>query len=149
MRTVLKVKYHDIKLPKINKIQQGDWVDLCAAEDVAMEAGDFKLISLGISVKMPHTYEMHIVPRSSTFKHFGILQTNHMGIIDNSYCGDEDVIKFPALAMRDTEIKFGDRICQFRLVQNQKKLSIVEVETLGSKSRGGFGSTGKSTPCCR
>lgn len=136
------IKYHDDGLERIEKFQNGDWIDLRAAEDVSMKTGDFKLISLGVSIKLPDGYEAHVVPRSSTFKNFGIIQTNSIGIIDNSYCGDNDIWKFPALAMRDTEIHKGDRICQFRLVQNMPAFVFEEVTNLGGKDRGGFGSTG-------
>lgn len=142
----MKVKYHKglESLIKIEKIAIGDWIDLRAAEPVVMSAGDFKLISLGISVQVPEGYEMWIAPRSSTFKNFGIIQTNSIGVIDNSYCGDNDIIKMPALAIQDTVIGVNDRICQFRLMPNQKALNIIEVETLGNTDRGGLGSTGKN-----
>lgn len=139
--TKIKIKYHTDGI-EIKKIKNGDWIDLCAAEDVSMKQGDFSLISLGISVEIPIGYEAIIAPRSSTFKRWGIICANSIGIIDNSYCGDNDVWKFPALAMRDTEIKKGDRICQFRLLKNQDKVTFDRVETLGNTDRGGFGSTG-------
>ena len=137
----IQVKYHE-DITKLEKINAGDWVDLRAAEDVEMKAGEFKLISLGVSMKLPRGYEAHVVPRSSTFKNFGIIQTNHMGIIDESYCGDNDVWKFPAYAMRDTVIKKNDRICQFRIVEHMPMVAFVEVSALDSVNRGGFGSTG-------
>ena len=140
----MKIKYHNTDLIKIEKIDIGDWIDLRAAEPVVMSAGDFKLISLGISVQVPEGYEMWIAPRSSTFKNFGIIQTNSIGVIDNSYCGDGDIIKMPALAIRDTVINPNDRICQFRLLPNQKALNFIEVTTLGNADRGGLGSTGKN-----
>ena len=114
----IKIKYHNKNLEKVTAIENGDWIDLRAAETVSMMAGDFKLISLGISMKLPEGYEAHVVPRSSTFKKWGVLQTNSMGVIDNSYCGENDIWRFPALAMRDTVIEEGDRICQFRIVNN-------------------------------
>ena len=138
----IKIKYFDNELQRIEKIDKGDWIDLRAAEDVVMDKGDFKLISLGIAMKLPEGYEAHIVPRSSTFKNFGIIQTNHCGVIDESYCGDEDVWKFPALAMRSTIIRKGDRICQFRIMQKMPPVRFEEVEKLETTSRGGFGSTG-------
>lgn len=138
----IKIVYHNKELTKIEKVSIGDWIDLRAAEDVSLKAGDFKLISLGISMKLPEGYEAHIVPRSSTFKTWGVLQTNHMGVVDNSYCGNNDIWRFPALATRDTEIKTNDRICQFRIVKRQPELEFIEVEDLGEKDRGGFGSTG-------
>lgn len=93
---------------------------------------------------LPSGYEAHIVPRSSTFKNFGIIQTNHCGVVDESYCGDNDQWKFPAYALRDTAIKKNDRICQFRIVEKQPEVCFVEVEHLKEKDRGGFGSTGKN-----
>ena len=138
----IKIKYFDNELQRIEKIDKGDWIDLRAAEDVVMDKGDFKLISLGIAMKLPEGYEAHIVPRSSTFKNFGIIQTNHQAVIDESYCGDEDVWKFPALAMRHTVIHKGDRICQFRIMKKMPPVSFEEVDKLETTSRGGFGSTG-------
>ncbi len=139
----IKIKYHDPDIEKLKYIDgKSDWIDLRSAENVIMSGGEFKLISLGISMKIPKGYEAHIVPRSSTFKNFGLIQTNSMGIIDNSYSGDNDIWKMPVLAMRDTEIKEGDRICQFRIVKNQPRIEFEEVDHLGSEDRGGFGSTG-------
>lgn len=138
----MKIKYHSENLIKLEKISIGDWIDLRAAEDVSMKAGEFKFISLGVSVQVPEGYELWIAPRGSSYKNFGIIQTNSIGIVDNSYCGDNDILKMPALAMRDTSISFNDRICQFRLMPNQQKLNFIEVETLANEDRGGFGSSG-------
>lgn len=138
----IKIKYHNQDIEKIEKISIGDWIDLRAAEHAYIKAGEFKLISLGVSMKLPKGYEAHIVPRSSTFKNFGIIQTNHCGIIDNSYSGTNDVWKFPAYALRDTGIRAGDRICQFRIVKKMPSVRFEEVETLDGVDRGGFGSTG-------
>lgn len=138
----LKVKYFSKEIEKLTREKVGDWIDLRAAETVELRAGEFKLIPLGVGMILPEGYEAHIVPRSSTFKTWGIIQTNHMGVIDNSYSGDNDQWKFPAYATRDTIIKKGDRICQFRIVENQPDFDIVEVEKLNDSSRGGFGSTG-------
>ena len=138
----IKIKYHTNEIDKITEIAIGDWIDLRAAETVVMNTGDFKLISLGVSMKLPEGYEAHVVPRSSTFKKWGILQTNSMGIIDNSYSGTNDIWRFPALAMRDTVINKNDRICQFRIVKRQPTVEFEEVYTLDSVDRGGFGSTG-------
>lgn len=139
---VVRVKYHNPNMIPVGVIECGDWVDLRAAETVNMKAGEFKIISLGMSVKIPQGYELWIAPRSSTFKNFGILQTNSPGIVDESYCGDDDVLGFPALAMRDTTICVNDRICQCRLVKHQPDVCFVKVDHLGGRSRGGFGSTG-------
>ena len=140
-RPSVKIKYHgDVK--PIEKFTNGDWIDLRAAEDVEMKAGDFRLISLGVSMKLPKGYEAHIVPRSSTYRHWGIIQTNHMGVVDNSYCGNNDIWKFPALAIRDTKIYKNERICQFRIVKKQPDFDFEEVEYLDDEDRGGFGTTG-------
>jgi dUTP pyrophosphatase len=139
----IKVKYIDDEINRIEKFDNGDWIDLRSAEDVELKAGEFKLIKLGVAMELPFDYEANVVPRSSTFKNFGIIQTNSFGIIDESYCGDDDWWKFPAYAIRDTIIKKNDRICQFRIQEKMRTdLEIEEVETLGNASRGGFGSTG-------
>ena len=136
----IQINYHG-NMP-IEKISVGDWIDLRAAEDTIMSSGEFKIISLGISMKLPEGYEAHVVPRSSTFKKWGIIQANGIGVIDNTYCGNDDIWKFPAIALRDTHIYKGDRICQFRIVKKQPEFSFVEVDHLGDQNRGGFGSTG-------
>ena len=138
----IKIKYHDPELIKIAQVEGGDFIDLRAAENVTLKRGDFKLISLGISFELPKGYEAIIVPRSSTFKNFGIIQPNSPACIDESYCGDNDIIKYPAYALRDSEIHKNDRICQFRIQKHQPKINFEEVETLGNEARGGFGSTG-------
>lgn len=141
-RLQIPIKYHTDIIP-LEKIEKGDWIDLRAAEDVELKAGEFKLIPLGVSMQLPLDYEAHIVPRSSTFKTWGILQTNHMGVVDNSYCGDNDVWMFPALATRDVVIEKNSRICQFRIVKKMEGLVFKTVDHLGDTDRGGFGSSGK------
>ena len=136
----IKIKYHDKDIPKAVKL--GDWVDLRAAENVEMKQGEYRLISLGVSMQLPEGYEAHIAPRSSTFKNFGIICANSFGIIDEAYCGDNDIWRFPAIALRDTTISKGDRICQFRIVQKMPAVEFFEVETLGNADRGGLGSSG-------
>ena len=138
----IKIKYHNDIRP-LEILDNGDWIDLRAAEDVNLEKGDFRLISLGVSMKLPEGYEAHIVPRSSTFKHWGIIQANHMGVIDNSYCGDNDIWKFPVIATRDTVIYKNDRICQFRIMKKQPCVRFDTVEHLNGPDRGGFGSSGR------
>ncbi|MBO4652585.1 MAG: deoxyuridine 5'-triphosphate nucleotidohydrolase [Lachnospiraceae bacterium] len=139
----LKIRYISNEIEKLRYIDGvSDWIDLRCAENVVLKQGESRLIRLGIAVELPEGYEAHIVPRSSTFRNFGIIQTNHMGVVDHSYCGDEDEWKYPVLAMRDTELHVNDRICQFRIMRNQPKLVFEEVEHLGGASRGGFGSTG-------
>lgn len=139
----IKIKYFVKDIDKIEKIDKGDWIDLRAAEDVTLKAGEFKIIRLGVGMIIPEGYEAHIVPRSSTYKNYRILQTNHCGIVDNSYCGDNDEWCFPAIAIEATTIHKNDRICQFRIIEKQPQIEFVEVEKLADKDRGGFGSTGK------
>lgn len=139
----IKIKYFDPDIERILKVPKGDWIDLRAAEDVVLKAGEYKSIRLGVGMILPEGYEAHVVPRSSTFKNFGLIQTNSVGVIDNSYSGDNDEWHFPALAMRNTTIKKGDRICQFRIVRNQPPIKFEPVKRLGVLSRGGIGSTGK------
>ena len=143
MSLTIRVKYFSDKIGRLEYIEgKSDWIDLRSSGDVSLKKGEFALIPLGIAMELPEGYEAHIVPRSSTFKNFGIIQTNHMGVIDNSYCGDNDQWYFPALAVRDTEIKTGDRICQFRIIENQPAITFEECEHLKGSDRGGFGSTG-------
>ncbi len=140
----IKIKYLSNQIDKLQYIKdKSDWIDLRAAEEIKLKAGEFRLIPLGIAMELPRGYEAHIVPRSSTFKNFGILQTNSMGVVDESYCGDNDQWFFPALAMRDTEIHVNDRICQFRIMVHQPQIEFVEVSELKNADRGGHGSTGK------
>ena len=137
---IIKVNTHGNKLPEA--IENGDWIDLRSAETVTLEVGEYRVISLGISMKLPDGYEAHVLPRSSTFKKGGILLVNGMGIIDNSYCGDNDQWMFPALADEDTFIPKGTRICQFRIVVKQAPVAFETVDHLDGPDRGGFGSTG-------
>ena len=138
----IKIKYHDLDVLRIDKIKKGDWIDLRSAEDITLKAGEFHLISLGVSIQVPEGYESILAPRSSTFKNFGIIQANSIGVIDESYCGDDDIWMFPAYAIRDTKINKNDRICQFRIIKHQPEVEIETVETLGNENRQGFGSTG-------
>lgn len=138
----IEIKYFDKEITKLEKIEKGDWIDLRSAETVQLKQGDYHLLKLGIGMKLPKGFESHVVPRSSTFKNFGVLQTNHMGVIDNAFCGEKDEWKFPCLAMRDTIICKNDRICQFRIVAKQPPFEFIEVESLEAESRGGIGSTG-------
>ena len=138
----IKVKYFT-NIDPIKEIRGGDWFDLRTAEDVTMEAGEFCMIPLGIAMELPDGYEAHVVPRSSTYKKYAIIQANHMGVIDNSYCGDNDQWMFPAIAFLDTHIPKGTRICQFRIVEKQPTVTFETVSHLTSPNRGGFGSTGE------
>lgn len=139
----LTVKYFDQKMPKIEKNKRGDWIDLRAAEEITMKAGEFKMIPLGVAMRLPEGCEAIVVPRSSTFKHYGILQTNSMGVIDESYCGNNDQWMMPVYATRNTTIAKYDRICQFRLLKHMDTLDVENVEHLSGVDRGGFGSTGR------
>lgn len=149
----IKIKYHtDIEPLVYIGGEKSNWIDLRAAEDVFIPEGEYKLISLGVSMELPDGYEAHMVPRSSTFKHYGIMQTNHMGVIDRSYCGDNDIWHFPAFCVNGkdvidgrvgTHIRKNDRICQFRITKKQPGFKFVEVDCLNNPDRGGIGSTGK------
>lgn len=143
MKTI-KIKYLSDKIEKLKYIDgKSDWIDLRSAEDIELKAGEFKLIPLGIAMQLPEGYEAHIVTRSSTFKNYGIIQTNHMGVVDETYCGDNDQWFMPVYALRDTTIKANDRVCQFRIMEHQPSIIFDEVETLNNADRGGHGSTGK------
>lgn len=134
----VKINTHGNELP----VAKGDWIDLYTAEDADMKMFDFKIISLGVSMELPEGYYARIVPRSSTYKNFGVIQANSMGVIDNAYCGDNDIWGFPAIALRDTFIPKGTRICQFQIAKKGESIEFEPVESLGNKDRGGFGSTG-------
>ena len=139
----IKIKYFTDGIKPLEYIDgKSDWIDLRASETVELKAGEFKLVHLGVAMELPEGYEAHIVPRSSTFKNFGIIQTNHCGIVDNTYCGPNDWWFMPAFALRDTVIEINDRICQFRIQENQPKIVFNEVEKLQAEDRGGIGSTG-------
>ena len=140
----IRIKYFTDRIEKLKYIDgKSDWIDLRAAEDVSLKQGEFRLIPLGVAVELPKGYEAHVVPRSSTFKNFGVIQTNSCGVIDETYCGDNDQWFMPVLAMRDTEIHTNDRICQFRIFEHQPALEFEETDRLEGKDRGGLGSTGK------
>lgn len=139
----IKIKYFTKDIKRLEYIDgKSDWIDLRASQRMELKQGDFALIPLGIAMQLPAGYEAHIVPRSSTYKNYGIIQTNSCGIVDGSYCGDEDMWRMPVYAVRDTVIDQDERICQFRIFENQPKIAFEEVEILGNENRGGFGSTG-------
>lgn len=143
MSEVIKIKYHSDQIEKLDYIAgKSDWIDLRSAEDVTLEAGEFHLINLGVSVQLPEGYEMIIAPRSSTYKNFGLIQTNSIGVVDESYCGDNDILRMPVKAERHTEIHVNDRVCQFRIMKHQPTIVFEEVEHLEGQDRGGFGTTG-------
>ena len=140
----IRIKYFTDKIDRLEYIDgKSDWIDLRASETVELKAGEFKLIPLGVAMQLPKGYEAHVVPRSSTFKIYGLLQVNSCGIIDGSYCGDDDMWRMPVYATRDIVVNINDRICQFRIVENQPQIVFEEVTSLGNANRGGFGSTGK------
>ncbi|MFQ7672834.1 MAG: dUTP diphosphatase [Clostridium sp.] len=140
----IKIKYFTDKIDKLAYIDgKSDWIDLRASEEVTLKQGEFALVPLGVAMELPKGYEAHIVPRSSTYKNFGVIQANHCGVVDGSYCGDNDMWRMPVIAMRDTQIHLNDRICQFRIMKNQPEILFEEVEHLEGKDRGGFGTTGK------
>ncbi len=144
MNTKIQIKYFTDKIDKLTYIDgKSDWIDLRAAKEMEIKAGEYALIPLGVAMKLPEGYEAHIVPRSSTYKNYGLIQTNHMGVVDESYCGDNDQWHMPVYALRDTVIHVNDRICQFRIMEHQPKIVFDEVEVLNGPDRGGFGTTGK------
>lgn len=141
----IQIRYLSDKIDKLCYIDgKSDWIDLRAAETVELKAGEYKLIPLGVAMKLPAGYEAHVVPRSSTFKNYGVIQANSMGIIDESYCGSNDQWMFSAYATRDTVIQQNDRICQFRIFTHQPRINFEIREELEAADRGGFGSTGKA-----
>lgn len=139
----IEIKYFSTDIDELEYIGgKSDWIDLRASETVELKAGEYKLIPLGVGMRLPKGYEAHVVPRSSTFKNYGLIQTNSCGIIDGSYCGDEDMWRMPVYATRDVTVNKNDRICQFRIMENQPQIQFCKVEHLGDINRGGFGTTG-------
>ena len=147
----IRIKYFTDAMERLTYIDgKSDWIDLGIvllhfSSTASQWAGKIRW-NFGADVskiRLPEGYEAHVVPRSSTFKNYGIIQTNSCGIIDGTYCGDDDMWRMPVYAVRDTVIHVNDRICQFRIFENQPKITFDEVESLGNKNRGGFGSTGK------
>ena len=142
MSKTIIVQYLDDTIERLQKIEKGDWIDLRSAYDYVIPKGQFMLIHLGVAMKLPDGYEGHLVPRSSTYKKYGIIQANHQGVVDNSYCGPNDWWYFPAIALnQDVHIKKGERICQFRIMEKQPEIEFIEGQ-MQDADRGGFGSTG-------
>ena len=140
---VIQIKYHDASCTRLTKIKKGDWIDLYAEEEIIIKKGHFGLVNLGVVIKLPEGYEAHLAPRSSTFKTWGIIQANSVGVVDESYCGENDVWKFPAIAFkRNVIIHKGDKICQFRIMKKMPEVVLIEVAEMDNENRGGFGSTG-------
>lgn len=138
----IKIRYLETGLVEIKVTEIGDWIDLRSAETVCLYKGEKALLRLGVAMKLPDGYEAIIAPRSSTFKNYGIIQTNGIGIIDSTYCGNNDEWMMPVLATREIMIHKNDRICQFRIQKKQPTIKFVVVDKLGDEDRGGFGSTG-------
>lgn len=139
----LKIRYHRETNPELPDVEKhGNFYDVYCNETVMLNKGDFHLLDLGISVECPEGYWLQIVPRSSTFKNWGIIQANSFGVVDTSYCGDNDIVKMPIFATRDICIPANTRICQFRLVKDIP-FTICRVNKLEGPDRGGFGSTGQ------
>jgi dUTP pyrophosphatase len=137
----LRVKVHtEWCVPWVS--EKGDWIDLSTSREYILKMGSFTIIDLGVSIRLPEHIEAHLVPRSSTFKKYGIIQTNGIGVIDSSYSGDNDVWGMPVYATRDIVIPKGVRIAQFRIFANQPAIDLKMVDSLGGTDRGGFGSTG-------
>lgn len=145
MSEIIEIRYLSGSIPKLNYIggSKSNWIDLYSSKEIKLKKGEFALIPLGIAMKLPEGYEAHIAPRSSTFKNWGIIQTNSVGIIDNAYCGDADEWMMPVLATRDTSIEKNSRVCQFRIMKCQPQIQFMKKEHLGEINRGGFGTTGK------
>lgn len=139
----IKVQYVDETMPRLTKIAKGDWIDLYSAEEVSLKKGEFKLINLGVAMKLPEGYEGHLAPRSSTFKNWKIIQTNSVGVVDQTYCGPTDWWRLPAYATEDVVIPKHAKIAQFRIMRNQPTVEIVE-GAMEDEDRGGFGSTGST-----
>ena len=123
--------------------RHGAWIDLRAVEDYEYKAGDALMIDLGVNIKFPEGNEGLLVVRSSTFKKYGIIQTNAIGIIEDNYCGNDDIWMLPVYALRDGKIKKGDRVCQFRVHKVMDDVNFTIVDDMGVPNRGGLGSTGR------
>ena len=141
MTETIQIKYKEGS-PHLSMTDKQDWCDLYTYEDVTLHAGDFRIISLGVSMKLPEGYEANIVARSSTFKRWGVIQTNAFAVIDESYCGNDDDWGYPVYATRDVTIPKGTRLCQFRINKKQPEIVFEEVNDLKSSARGGFGTPG-------
>ena len=154
-KKIIRIKYFD-DAKKLEKISKGDWIDLYANKEMFIPEGERAMIPLGVAMELPEGYEAHLAPRSSTFKTWGIIQTNHVGVIDHSFCGDNDQWHFPAFCLVGKDrmwlnetvgrkgifIHKGDKICQFRIMEIQPKIEFEEVEHLGNEDRGMCGTTG-------
>lgn len=155
MKTKIYIKRIDktVTLPQI--IDRGEWIDLRASGDIDIKRGDIGKIPLGVAIKIPKGYELHILPRSSTPLNFKVLLANSEGIGDYTFSGNKDEYQFIFYAIRSTKIKHNSRICQFKIELSQKAtvwqklkwlfsngVEIIEVDNLSDVNRGGIGSTG-------
>ena len=138
----INVKY----LPEAHQLEQvdwGSWIDLYVYEDTTLKCGEQKYINLGLAMELPQGYEAIMSPRSYTFKNWGIIQTNSIGVIDSTYCGDNDIWMFPAYAFKDVTIPKDTRICQFKIQKEQPQIIFNSVESLQNEDRGGLGHSGE------
>lgn len=151
----MRIKYFD-GATKLTKIAKGNWIDVYANKDVFVKEGERAMIPLGFALELPKGWEGHLAPRSSTFKTWGVIQTNAVGVVDDTYIGDNDQWHMPVFCLqgKDTEIlneveekgtwiRKGDKIGQFRVIEVMPEIEFEEVESFGNQDRGGFGSTGR------
>ena len=151
---IIRIKYFD-KATKLKKITKGNWIDVYANKDVFVKCGERAMVPLGFALELPEGWEGHLAPRSSTFKTWGIIQTNSVGVVDDTYIGDNDQWHMPVYCLqgkdiesengeevKGTWIRKGDKIGQFRIMEVMPEIEFEEVESFGNKYRGGFGTTG-------
>lgn len=152
---IIRIKYFD-KATKLKKITKGNWIDVYANKDVFVKCGERAMVPLGFALELPEGWEGHLAPRSSTFKTWGIIQTNSVGVVDDTYIGDNDQWHMPVYCLQGKDIKSddngeeikgtwirkGDKIGQFRIMEVMPEIEFEEVESFGNKDRGGFGTTG-------
>lgn len=152
---IIRIKYFD-KATKLKKITKGNWIDVYANKDVFVKCGDRAMVPLGFALELPEGWEGHLAPRSSTFKTWGIIQTNSVGVVDDTYIGDNDQWHMPVYCLqgkyvendngeeiKGTWIRKGDKIGQFRIMEVMPEIEFEEVESFGNEDRGGFGTTGR------
>ncbi|VYU43042.1 deoxyuridine 5'-triphosphate nucleotidohydrolase [Clostridium tertium] len=148
---IIRIKYFE-GATRLSKISKGDWIDVYANKDMFIKEGERAMIPLGFALELPNGWEGHLAPRSSTFKTWGIIQTNSIGVVDSSYIGDNDQWHMPVFCIqgkneqdgvKGTFIERGDKVAQFRIMEVMPSIEFEEVDTFGNKDRGGFGSTGK------
>ncbi|ABG85823.1 dUTP diphosphatase [Clostridium perfringens] len=151
---IIRIKYFD-NATKLKKITKGNWIDIYANKDIFVKCGERAMVPLGFALELPEGWEGHLAPRSSTFKTWGIIQTNSVGVVDDTYIGDNDQWHMPVYCLqgkdiesengeevKGTWIRKGDKIGQFRIMEVMPEIEFEEVESFGNKDRGGFGTTG-------